>query len=104
MDQHALTLRQMRMIKEDLPDRQRGKWDGRSLHVLECPWLRRQISGENRNILRGAAISTEGGQRIDRVANQHIADAARHAFDDARNLVTRYSRQALRPIAIPVCF
>src|SRR5262245_31977350 len=59
MDQHALTRRQTRVIEKGLPDRQRGKWDGRSLRVIECLWFRRQVSGPDCNILRSAAIPTK---------------------------------------------
>src|SRR5262249_13083650 len=90
--------------EEGLPDRQRGKRDGRRLRVIECFRLRRQVSGANRDILRGGAVSTERSQRIDLIANHHIAHALRHALDDARNLVSRYRGQALGPIAISVCF
>src|SRR5262249_5796433 len=59
MDQHALTRRQTRVIEEGLPDRQRGKWDGRSLRVIECLWFRGQVSGPDCDILRSTAIPTK---------------------------------------------
>src|SRR5262245_1191927 len=59
MDQHALTRRQTRVIEKGLPDRQRGKWDGRGLRVIECLWFRRQVGGADCDILRGAAIPTK---------------------------------------------
>jgi hypothetical protein len=59
MDQHALTGRQTRVIEEGLPDSQRGKWDGRSLRVIECLWFRGQVIGADCNILRSAAIPTK---------------------------------------------
>src|SRR6266498_149789 len=59
LDQHALTGRQTRVIEKGLPDRQRGKWDGRSLRVLECFWFVGQVSGADCDILRSAAIPTK---------------------------------------------
>src|SRR5262245_40176573 len=104
VDQHALARRKPRVIEEGLPDRKRRNRDGGRLRMINCRWLRRQIGGVDRNILRGGAISAERGQRIDLVADRHIADAVRHALDDAGNLVSRYRGQALRPVAIPVRF
>src|SRR5262249_37019186 len=74
------------------------------LCVSERIWLRRQVGGANRDIFRGGAITTEGGQRIDLGANQLIANAIRYALDDARNLVSWDCGQALGPIAIPIGF
>src|SRR5262245_41381785 len=90
MDQHALTRRQTRVIEKGLPDRQRGKWDGRGPRVIECLWFRGQVGGADCNILRSGSVPTKRGQGIDLVANRHVADAVSHAIDDARNLVSRY--------------
>ena len=102
VDQHALTRRKPRVIEEGLPDRQRRKRDGGRLRVINCLWLRRQIGGVDRDILRGGAISAERRQRVDRVADRHIADAVPHTFDHARNLVSRDCGQARRSVAIRV--